>query len=92
MHFSEVGWEGQTWHFRKQPESFSPAQPRFYFFLARAGQHKRHYSWFFFGVVFMTFFPTFFTNLWGISVGAFSEFKIPKSGGHLTKPGKLGLL
>jgi hypothetical protein len=48
----------------------------------------------FFGVVFMTFFPppTYSFDLRRISVGVFSELKIPKSEGNLLKHGKPGPL
>ena len=44
------------------------------------------------GVYGLLFFSYFFFDLRRISVGVFSELEIPKSEGHLLKPGKLGPL
>ena len=47
---------------------------------------------FFFGVDFYGLSPPLFFDPWGVSMGAFSEFKVPKSGDHLVKPGNFGPL
>jgi hypothetical protein len=71
--------------------SFLLLNPDFFFWCQRASAKGSARA--FFGVVFMTFFfSKLFFDLRRISVRVFSELKIPKSEGHLLKPGKLGPL
>jgi hypothetical protein len=73
--------------------SFRLLDPDFFFVLGLAGQHKRQCSDLFFGVVFMTLFFFFnFFNLRVVSVGAFSELKIPEPGAKVRKCPTPGLL
>jgi hypothetical protein len=87
----EVGWEGQNLHFRKQPGQLSPAQIRVLFWRQRDSK-KGGSCAFFGGVVPITFSFFKFFYLRGISVGAFSEFKMPKPGGQVRRCPKPGIL
>jgi hypothetical protein len=81
---------GQLGTFQHNLGSFLLFSPDF-FFLASASQRKWQCSCpFFWGGVYDLFFPQPFFDLRRISVGVFSELKIPKSEDHLLKPGKLG--
>ena len=73
-------------------ETFSCSTPTFFFGVSEPEQKAVPAPFFWGGVYDLFFFPTFFLDPRRISVGVFSELKIPKSEGHLLKPGKLGPL
>jgi hypothetical protein len=73
--------------------NFVLLNPDFFFGRQRASA-KAPLPFFWGGVVFINFFSLskFLFDLRRISVGVFSELKVPKSKGRLLKPGKLGPL
>jgi hypothetical protein len=85
-----VGWKGSTRHFAVSKITWATT-PTFFFGVSEPAQKAVLMS-FFWGGVYDLIFPTFFFDLRRISVGVFSELKVPKSEGHLLEPGKLGPL
>jgi hypothetical protein len=72
--------------------TFSCSTPTFFFGVSEPAQKAVLVPFFWGGVYDLFFFQLFFLISEGFQWRGVSELKIPKSEGHLSKPGKLGPL